>query len=142
MSTFSTNPVGRGLTHCAASLICRSGPGRDEMADRVIDLSHDLDPTTPVYPEYPPVEIRVLESTRYSIPGGRRALNSSRVSVGIHCGTHMDAPFHFFEDGATIDQIELGHCVGKAQLIHIDVPADGKIERGHLTSYRDLIVRC
>lgn len=112
------------------------------MADRVIDLSHNLDPTTPVYSGYPPVEIRVLESTRDSIPGGRRALNSSRVSVGIHCGTHLDAPFHFFEDGATIDQIDLGHCVGEAQLIHLDVPADGKIERSHLTSYRDQLARC
>lgn len=110
--------------------------------DRVIDLSHNLDPTTPVYHGYPAVEVRVLESTRYSIPSGRRALNSGRISVGIHCGTHMDAPFHFFEDGATIDQVDLRHCVGEAHLVRVDVPADGKIERSNLTSYADQLARC
>jgi arylformamidase len=112
------------------------------MANRVIDLSHSLDPSTPVYSGYPPVEIRVLESTRHAIPGGRRALNSSQLSVGIHCGTHMDAPFHFFEDGTTIDRIDLGHCVGEAQLIRIEVPGDGKIERNHFSGYREQIARC
>jgi arylformamidase len=112
------------------------------MEDRVIDLSHALDPTTPVFPGYPPVEIRVLESTRYSIPGGRRPLNSSQLTVGIHCGTHMDAPFHFFEDGAPIDRIDLGHCVGETELLRIDTPANGKIERAQLTSYREPLARC
>jgi arylformamidase len=112
------------------------------MANRVIDLSHSLDPSTPVYSGYPPVEIRVLESTRHAIPGGRRALNSSQLSVGIHCGTHMDAPFHFFEEGTTIDRIDLGHCVGEAQLIRIEVPGDGKIERNHFLGYREQIARC
>jgi arylformamidase len=110
--------------------------------DRVIDLSHNLDPTTPVYHGYPPVEVLVLESTRYSLPGGRRALNSSRISLGIHCGTHMDAPFHFFEDGASIDQVDLRHCVGETHLIRMDVPADGKIDRSNLTSHADQLSRC
>jgi kynurenine formamidase len=110
--------------------------------NRLIDLSHGLDPTTPVYPGYPPVEIRILESTRYSIPGGRRALNSSQLSVGIHCGTHMDAPFHLFEDGATIDRIDLGHCVGEAHLLHIDTPGNGKIERAQLMGHRERFARC
>jgi arylformamidase len=112
------------------------------MAERVIDLSYGLDPTTPVYIGYPPVEIRILESTRYSIPGGRRALNSSQLTVGIHTATHMDAPFHFFEDAAPIDRIDLAHCVGETLLVRIDVPDDGKIERSHFTSYREQIVRC
>ena len=112
------------------------------MADRVIDLSHGLDPTTPVFTGYPPVEIRILESTRYSLPGGRRALNSSQLTVGIHTGTHMDAPFHFFEDGASIDRIDLAHCVGEALLLHIDTPGNGKIERAQLTSYREPLAGC
>jgi arylformamidase len=112
------------------------------MADRVIDLSHGLDPTTPVFSGYPPVEIRILESTRYSIPGGRRTLNSSQLTVGIHTGTHMDSPFHFFEEGAPIDRVDLAHCVGEAQLLPIETPANGKIERAQLTSYREPLARC
>jgi arylformamidase len=112
------------------------------MTGRVIDLTHALDATTPVYPDYPPVEVCVLESTRDSIPTGRRTLNSSRISVGIHCGTHMDAPFHFFESAAPIDRIDLCHCVGEAQLVRVDVAGDGTIERSQLTGYADQIARC
>ena len=111
------------------------------MAHRVIDLSHPLDPATPVYPGYPPVEIRVLESTQYVIPHGRRALNSSRLSVGLHCGTHMDAPFHFFEDHATIDRVDLDQCVGETLLVHLDVARQENIDQAKLAGYREQIAR-
>ena len=98
-----------------------------------IDLAYQLDPTTPVYPNYPPVAIEILESTRYSRTDGRRSLNSSKITVGIHCGTHMDAPFHFFENGITIDQVPLEVCVGQALMIDLrNALANGLIEVQHL----------
>ncbi len=101
-----------------------------------IDLTHRLDPATPVYPNYPRVAVEVLESTRYNRLDGRRALNSSRISVGMHCGTHMDAPFHFFEDGDTIDQIPLDRCTGRALLIDLrNAAARGLIEVEHLKAH-------
>lgn len=84
-----------------------------------IDLAYNLDPTTPVYPNYPPVAIEVLESTRYLRTDGRRTLNSSKITLGIHCGTHMDAPFHFFENRTSIDQVPLDVCVGKALMVDV-----------------------
>jgi arylformamidase len=78
-----------------------------------IDLSYSLEPGTPVYPGDAGVEIKVLETTSAQIPG-RRALNNSRLSVSIHTGTHMDAPFHFFDRGKTIDQVPLDRLVGPA----------------------------
>jgi len=98
-----------------------------------IDLAYPLDPTTPVFPNYPPVVLEVLESTRYRRTDGRRALNSSRITVGIHTGTHMDAPFHFFEDGVTIDQVPLDVCVGHAVMINLrNALAHGMIDVQHL----------
>ena len=98
-----------------------------------IDLAYSLDPTTPVYPNYPPVAIQVLESTRYTRTDGRRSLNSGRITVGIHCGTHMDAPFHFFEDKISIDQVPLDVCVGKALMIDVrNALRDGMIGVEHL----------
>ncbi len=98
-----------------------------------IDLSYKLDPTTPVYPNDPPAEVCVLESTRYTRPDGQRSLNNSRITTGIHCGTHMDAPFHFFENGITIDQVPLDVCVGKALMIDLrNVIVDGLIGVEHL----------
>jgi kynurenine formamidase len=94
---------------------------------RIVDLSYPLDPATPVYPDYPPVEISILEATGQILPD-RRALNSSRLAVGMHCGTHMDAPFHFFERGRTIDQIPLERFAGPA--FRLDLRA--KISGGHI----------
>ncbi len=105
-----------------------------------IDLSYRLDPATPVYPNDPSVSIEVLESTLYHRPDGRRTLNNSRVSVGIHCGTHMDAPFHFFGEGRTIDQVPLDQCVGPALRIDLrSVVANGLIAAEHLQAQEAMI---
>jgi arylformamidase len=101
-----------------------------------IDLTYNLDPATPVYPNYPPVGIEILESTRDTRMDGRRSLNSSKITVGIHCGTHMDAPFHFFENGISIDQVPLQVCVGKALMIDLrNALSDGMIDVRHLKSH-------
>jgi kynurenine formamidase len=45
----------------------------------------------------------------------------------------MDAPFHFFEDGITIDQVPLDVCVGQALMIDVrNVLDNGMIEVEHL----------
>lgn len=107
---------------------------------KLIDLSYPLDPVTPVFPDYPPVALEILESARYSRYDGRRALNSSRISVGMHCGTHMDAPFHFIEKGHTIDEIPLEQCFGQAILVDLrnSIP-DGVIEVRHLSPHEKKI---
>src|SRR5579875_2465893 len=110
---------------------------KNTMAIHAIDLTHNLEPTTPVYPGYPPVKIQVLESTRYTRPDGQRTLNSSRISIGNHCGTHMDAPFHFFDEGRTIDQIDLDQCTGHALVIRLNhILENGQIEPQHLSEHR------
>lgn len=45
---------------------------------------------------------------------GSDGWNSSTLQLYSHCGTHMDAPLHFFPDRGTIDQIPLQHCIGPA----------------------------
>jgi arylformamidase len=112
--------------------------GENLLATRAIDLTYNLEPTTPVYPGYPPVEIQILESTRYTRPDGRRTLNSSRISIGNHCGTHMDAPFHFYEEGVAIDQIDLNQCAGPAVLVRLNnMPRNALVEPQHLAEYLD-----
>ena len=39
--------------------------------------------------------------------------NLSALSLCAHNGTHVDAPFHFFRDGKSIDEMSLGHFVGE-----------------------------
>lgn len=47
----------------------------------------------------------------------RDGYNFETISAGTHTGTHVDAPYHFAEDGKTVDKIELktliseGYCL-------------------------------
>lgn len=106
----------------------------------LIDLSHPLSVETPPFPGDPPVAIDVLDSIAGAPADGRRHCNSSRISVCIHCGTHMDAPFHFCADGRTIDAISLDVCVGPAALVtneHWTARAEIRVD--HLEPHRATI---
>lgn len=43
----------------------------------------------------------------------------SRMSLGVHTGTHMDAPLHFIRGGRAIDTMPLDATVGPARVISI-----------------------
>jgi arylformamidase len=45
--------------------------------------------------------------------------NVSKLSLGTHTGTHMDAPLHFIRNGKTIDQLPLDATMGPARIIPI-----------------------
>lgn len=38
--------------------------------------------------------------------------NLTAFQMCAHNGTHLDAPFHFFRDGKTVEQISLDACIG------------------------------
>ena len=40
--------------------------------------------------------------------------NLSSFKMGAHNGTHVDAPYHFFNDGKTVDMVDLDRFVGFA----------------------------
>lgn len=43
----------------------------------------------------------------------------SRMSLGVHTGTHMDAPLHFIRNARSIDTMPLDATVGPARVIGI-----------------------
>ncbi|HEU4996900.1 MAG TPA: cyclase family protein [Gemmatimonadaceae bacterium] len=43
--------------------------------------------------------------------------NVSRLEFGSHTGTHVDAPRHFFDDGAPVDAMPLDALIGPAQVV-------------------------
>jgi len=49
--------------------------------------------------------------------------NTTNLHLYSHAGTHMDAPLHFLEDGATIDQWPLQKCIGPAIVIDLSFKA-------------------
>ena len=62
-----------------------------------------------VYPGDPEPEKKVLKSMQKG-----EVYNLTAFSMCAHNGTHIDAPFHFIENGKTIDEICLESFVGVA----------------------------
>ena len=48
--------------------------------------------------------------------------NLSALAIGSHTGTHVDAPYHFVENGTTLDQIPPETFVGEALVVEITDP--------------------
>jgi arylformamidase len=77
-----------------------------------IDVSVPLGEERPVWPGDPPFR---YEET-HTIAAGSEA-NCARMSLTVHFGTHVDAPYHFVAGGQTIDQIALDLLVGPCLVI-------------------------
>ena len=74
---------------------------------KIIDISQELF-SCAVFPgDKPPVR-NVVET----ISGGS-ICNLTAFSMCAHNGTHVDAPFHFYDNGKTIDEMDLNAVVGK-----------------------------
>jgi arylformamidase len=88
-----------------------------------IDISVPLHNGMAHWPDNPPFEIeRVLDQKRGDVA------TVSKISLGVHTGTHMDAPLHFFEGGISIDQMPLTATIGQARVIEIHDPESIKPE--------------
>ncbi len=48
--------------------------------------------------------------------------NLSKLEMSAHCGTHLDAPLHFCDDGKSIDQIPIDQFILTAWVVEISNP--------------------
>ena len=87
------------------------------MAGRLIDISMMLHAGMVHWPGDPPVAI-----TRTSDLARGDSATVSKLSMGSHTGTHMDAPLHFFRGGRGLDAMPLETTVGPARVIAIRHP--------------------
>lgn len=72
-----------------------------------IDVSAPLDASLPCWPGSQPVHFEENLSIRSGDPVDVRTM-----TLGLHTGTHIDAPSHFLEGGATVDQVPLAKMIG------------------------------
>ncbi len=102
----------------------------------LIDLSHPLGTDTPPFPGNAPVRIEIVDAIPAAPGDGRRHCNASRLDTSLHCGTHMDAPFHFVAGGMAIDGVALSRCLGPAVRVrHPDWGPGAEIHVAHLEPY-------
>jgi arylformamidase len=73
------------------------------------------------WPGNPPIELVRTEDMAEGYPA-----NVSRLSLGVHTGTHVDAPVHFLADGAGVDAFPFDQLLGEARVVEVgDVPSIG-----------------
>lgn len=77
---------------------------------KIIDISLPLHPQTVVYPGNPSIEIEEIKSA-----SGQSVI--SKLTLGSHTGTHIDAPKHCLEKGHSLDQIELTTFIGECRVL-------------------------
>jgi arylformamidase len=80
---------------------------------RVHDLTALLETHMPTWPTSP---LPVFEPVGL-VPRDGYAIE--RISCLTHTGTHLDAPFHFLEDGTTVDRIPPDQLVGRACVLDL-----------------------
>lgn len=80
----------------------------------LFDISVPLSSKLPVWPGDPLPEI-----DRFSKMEEGEDANVSRMTISVHFGTHVDAPFHFVADGNTVEQLLLDVLTGPAWVIQI-----------------------
>ena len=76
---------------------------------RMIDVSLEIYSGMVVWPGDEGVDLHRVER----MEEGAHA-NLSRISCGVHTGTHVDAPFHFIPGGITIERLPLEVLTGPA----------------------------
>lgn len=81
---------------------------------RTYDITLALSPDMVVWPKDPPVEL-----IRFAkIKEGSNA-NVSHIHMSVHSGTHIDAPYHFLDDGDTVEKIPIELLFGRAYVLHL-----------------------
>lgn len=96
---------------------------------RIYDATVPIAETLPVWPGDPPVRIERVQS----ISRGDAA-NVSRLHLGSHTGTHVDAPHHFVSQGLTVDRLPLELLVGPAVVADVEPKGNLAIDVPDLAS--------
>jgi kynurenine formamidase len=103
------------------------GPGGGELEGEAgvwIDLTHPLGADSLYWPTGTAFELEVL--SRGADPVGRWYA-ANRFRTPEHLGTHLDAPFHFYEQGWKADEVPVERMRGPAFVI--DARAEAERDR-------------
>ncbi|OBZ69712.1 Kynurenine formamidase [Grifola frondosa] len=86
----------------------------------ILDLSHPLiSGAVPACVGHPCYTAQLT----FSLANGDFA-NVHTLTLGTHTGTHLDAPYHFFVDGCTVDQLDLS-LLAAAPAVAVDLRTKG-----------------
>ena len=76
--------------------------------EKATDLTHQLHNGMPIYPGDPSPSFEKYSTLR------KDGVNLTKLTMGSHTGTHIDAPRHFIHGGIGVDQIPPDRLMGEA----------------------------
>jgi arylformamidase len=94
----------------------------------IFDISLPIFPGMPIWPGDPAPTLEPVTTLEC------HGVQISRLVLGTHTGTHLDAPRHFIPGGRTVDQLDLEALVGPCQVIEV-VTDGGPISRTELQPF-------
>ncbi|MBD3220865.1 cyclase family protein [bacterium] len=100
----------------------------------VIDLSHTIAPSMPVYPGTPAPSVAPARTVRED------GHLEHAIALHTHVGTHVDAPAHLLEDGDTLDGVALERFAGRAIVVDARSASDGRITQDRIAAERTRLV--
>src|SRR5437764_4825475 len=82
----------------------------------IYDVSVPISNVMPVWPSDPPVK---LTSQTHLSRDKSHTIHVTNIEMGSHTGTHIDAPWHFIENGRRLNEIPLEQLIGPATVFEI-----------------------
>jgi arylformamidase len=84
---------------------------------KIYDVTVPISSKLPVYPGDPGIDLDQV----FSLAKGDPA-NVTRINMGSHTGTHVDAPYHFVETGQKLDELKLEIFTGRTHVLEVTAP--------------------
>lgn len=108
-----------------------------EVSSKWLDVSVPIYTGMVYYPDDPPIEIeKISDVDRGDL------CTISKLTMGSHTGTHIDAPIHFLPGGTGAEKVPLHNLIGPARVIEIKDPDAVKSEelRAHNLGVRERLL--
>jgi arylformamidase len=93
---------------------------------RIIDISITLEPGIPIWPNNPGFEL-----VRVNDIAAGASSNVSRLAMGCHTATHVDAPVHFIPGASGVESLPLDRLTGPAIVYAVALSAE---DEGNVTA--------
>ncbi len=79
---------------------------------KIIDITQKIQPNMLVYPGDPHFNSRAVSSFKQG-----DMCEVSELTIGSHCGTHIDAPLHMIPGGAPLESLPLANFFGPCRVL-------------------------
>ena len=82
---------------------------------KLFDVTLTISPEMTNWPGNPAIEVERFQKIEEGSDH-----NQSKLSLGVHTGTHVDAPYHFLKDGKSVDQINPEILIGPVLVLQVN----------------------